>query len=316
MAIPLLPGVLLLLAGVSLLSMGSAQAHYHLARMRVKYPKLANDIKRLESALVDTLQIGTHTHTYITIPSQNKEGLRALLEISKFQTGVAILLHSVSGTVETAVSNVLAEGCKARGLTVLRFDARNGLNEHGTHFASFTASNFYTDLEEVLAWARTQPWWHRPLVLVGHSVGGLVALRYAEEHLDAVTQLILLGPTLSGESYVQAFSASDPTGLKQWQETRLRTVKHPLSQEGYGLSYGFVEDLMQYDVAKQAHTITIPTLILSGTDDVTTTPTSCKALADALGPQAKLVPLEGVPHTPATRSELHTLQEILRTHDF
>jgi hypothetical protein len=145
MAIPLLPGVLLLLAGISLLSMGSAQAHYHLARLRVKYPKLANDIKRLESALVDTLQIGTHTHTYITIPSQHTEGLRALLEISKFQTGVAILLHSVSGTVETAVSNVLAEGCRARGLTVLRFDAHNGLNEHGTHFANFTASNFYAD---------------------------------------------------------------------------------------------------------------------------------------------------------------------------
>jgi len=309
-ALPILPGIALILVGVSLLSISSSQAHYYGARLRVKYPRLADDVRKMETWLINLLQIGTHTHAYITIPTETGEGLRGLLEVSKFQTGVAIFLHSVSGTVETPVSNVLAEAFRARGYTVLRFDAHNGLNEHGAHFTTFTATNFYTDLEHVLAWAKTQPWWQDPVTLVGHSIGGLVALLYVENHPDTTTRLVLLNPTLSGASYIAAFSTSDPEGFAQWQKTRLRTVQHPLSTESYGLSYGFVEDLMQYDYLENVLPLSGKATVLSGSRDVTSPPATVKTFAESA--HATCITLEGVPHTPTTRTELHALQEALR----
>ncbi|MEB3964304.1 alpha/beta hydrolase [Streptomyces kunmingensis] len=37
---------------------------------------------------------------------------------------------------------------------------------------------------------------HRPVVLVGHSMGGLIAARYAPDHLDRVKGLVLLDATI------------------------------------------------------------------------------------------------------------------------
>ncbi|MEU6198622.1 alpha/beta fold hydrolase [Streptomyces sp. NPDC047061] len=38
---------------------------------------------------------------------------------------------------------------------------------------------------------------HRPVVLVGHSLGGLIAARYAPEHQDRIKGLVLLDATPS-----------------------------------------------------------------------------------------------------------------------
>jgi pimeloyl-ACP methyl ester carboxylesterase len=37
-----------------------------------------------------------------------------------------------------------------------------------------------------------------PAVLLGHSMGGVLALRYAAEHADTVTRLALLSPPVPG----------------------------------------------------------------------------------------------------------------------
>jgi len=310
LALPMLPGVVLLFAGISLLSMTSSQSHYYSARFRMRFPKLSEDVKLMETKLVELFRLGTHTHKYIRIPTP-QGSLRGILEESKFAAGVAIVLHSASGTMETPVSNILAEACRAEGLTVLRFDARHGLNEHGTTFAQFTTTSFYEDLGAVLMWARTQSWWHGPLTLVGHSIGGLVVTRYAEEHPDDVSRLILFSPTISGSLYVKAFMTADPQGFTRWRETRLRAITHPLAKETFGISFGFVDDLMQYDLLHKASALTMPMTIYSGSLDVTTPPEDCKVFSETVGPHAHFVQLDDVHHTPTTRSELRTLRNAL-----
>jgi pimeloyl-ACP methyl ester carboxylesterase len=237
--------------------------------------------------------------------------MQGLVECSSWNAGVAILLHSTSGTLETGVQNVLAEACRAQGLTVIRFDARCGLNEDGANFLSFTVSGYRDDVEDVLTWAQAQPWWSGPLTLVGHSAGGLVAGLYAAEHPEDVKELVLLAPTVSGKTYLEAFEHNDPTGLQAWKESRLRTIRHPLSGDPLSLSYAFVEDLLRYDLMPVAAALTMPVTILCGGQDVTSPPAVCAELASAIGPHARLVPIPSMRHAPERRDELRTLSRAL-----
>jgi alpha-beta hydrolase superfamily lysophospholipase len=56
---------------------------------------------------------------------------------------------------------------------------------------------FVVDTERVVAHARdTDP--ELPLVLIGHSLGGIVATRYAQQHGDELAALVLSGPVIGG----------------------------------------------------------------------------------------------------------------------
>jgi alpha-beta hydrolase superfamily lysophospholipase len=82
----------------------------------------------------------------------------------------------------------------AAGVATLRFDARGhgrstGRRGHVDHF-----SQYLTDLAEMLDVARDAL--PRPLALLGHSQGGLVALRYLLDAPGAVDGLIVSNPAL------------------------------------------------------------------------------------------------------------------------
>lgn len=309
--LPIFPGFLFILLGFSMLSLHSRWAHEQLATLRAKHPNLTNTLESLESNTVNFFDLTTHKHEYTHIPRRDGTVLHALVEVSSLYTGVAVLLHSASGTMETSVMDVLAEGLRARGLTVVRFDAFNGIGESDGVFTQFTASGMYEDLEDVLAWAREQSWWHGQLVLSGHSTGGLVAGEYAANHTDEVGELILFAPTISGNAYVEAFESIDAEGLRAWKDSGLRTVSHPLSQEKFGLAYNFAEDAKKYDLVPQASSLTMPVKVLTGTRDQTSPEAVCRNLADRIGENARLVVLQDLPHTPKSRNELQVLRDTL-----
>jgi alpha-beta hydrolase superfamily lysophospholipase len=65
------------------------------------------------------------------------------------------------------------------------------------------------DLHEVAALARRE---HPglPLVLIGHSLGGLIATRFAQRHQDELVALVLSGPVIGGNPDVEALLGLDP----------------------------------------------------------------------------------------------------------
>lgn len=62
-----------------------------------------------------------------------------------------------------------------------------------------------------------------PVVLIGHSMGGLIALRYAQEYADTLAALVLSGPQLGGKEMLAQLLALpeipsfgvDPTALSR-----------------------------------------------------------------------------------------------------
>ncbi len=94
--------------------------------------------------------------------------------------------------VTAASLRKLADALAARGIGSLRYDKRGvpGSAPAGNE-ADVTFSTYVDDLRSVAAWAAARSP-GRPLVLLGHSEGGLVALEATRAAPDAVSGLVLL----------------------------------------------------------------------------------------------------------------------------
>jgi pimeloyl-ACP methyl ester carboxylesterase len=237
--------------------------------------------------------------------------ITTLIELSPIHTGIALLVHSATGTKETPLMNSCAEAFRARGYTVIRFDAHHGMGEQGGDFSAFTPTAIYEDLEDLLQWIRVQEWWQPNLALCGHSIGGLVAAHYAATHPAEVHTLTLIAPTVSGDSYIRAYQQTDAEGLERWRTDGTRTVLHPLSGEPYAFSYSFVKDACKYDLVPEAHQIHAPTHVFVGTRDKTAPESECRLFAEACIPHARLTVLGALPHTPTESHDLTVLYRAL-----
>jgi len=301
--LPILPGVLFLLLGLSILSVRSKTAHRKLATLRARYPDLMQPVERIESWVYDTLDLTTHTHEYTDIPLGDGRSLPGVIERSEIAgQGVAVILHGASGTMETALSQALAETFRAQGHTVVRFDAYHGIGSRGA-YAVFSVTEYLDDLSRVLEWIAGQEWGAHQVLLVGHSIGGLVAGLYASRYPEQVHSLHLLAPTLTGAMLSAGYRAS-AVDLDAWRDIGLREVTHPLSGETYGLGYHFVEDAQQYDLTSHAQALTMPVRIAGAPHDPFAPTDACRSFAQTVGPQAIFTPLSEMPHTPTTSKDV------------
>lgn len=310
---PVIPGLALMVVGFSVLSLQSNEPYSRVAVFRSRHPKLSHEVQKVETWVVSFFSLATRVREYQEIPRGDGTTLSTLIEVSPIHTAVAVLLHSASGTKEIPCMNTCAEALRARGYTVIRFDAFNGLGESGGAFTSFTGSGMYADLVTILAWAKTREWWHGELTLMGHSIGGLVAAHYAAEHLGEVSEVMLFAPMVSGDSYLRAYQLSNPADLEQWRTHGERTIVHPLTGHTVSFSYTFVKDACAYNLLGEASRLTMPVHILVGTRDRTTPVSECHLLAETIGSTATMTVIPDISHTPTRRADLKKLYTAVAT---
>jgi pimeloyl-ACP methyl ester carboxylesterase len=158
-------------------------------------------------------------------------------------------------------------------------------------------------------------------VLVGNSLGGLVAWRFASVEPERVTALVLVSPgayPMNGagaeaapvpplvaaylrtapEAGVRAAAAqvyADPAAVP---EARLATLRDMMRREGNGEA--FVASLERFtlpDPGEALASIAVPTLIVWGAEDRVIPPAQGKRMA-AVMPDARLLTYDGVGHVP------------------
>jgi pimeloyl-ACP methyl ester carboxylesterase len=149
---------------------------------------------------------------------------------------------------------------------------------------------------------------YRHLVLVGHSLGGGIALLYTLKYPEEVKGIITVG---SGARlrvhpmYLEALEKAikDPSKVENktnpafdFIDTELRAVLNRRSMEnGPAATLNDMKACDQFDIMEQIAQINIPTLALCGDQDVMTPPKYSLYLASHM-PKAKALVIEGGTH--------------------
>ncbi|KAI0414671.1 Alpha/Beta hydrolase protein [Xylaria grammica] len=154
------------------------------------------------------------------------------------------------------------------------------------------------------------------IILVGHSLGGLISLHLASKIPHAIAALVLFGPVWPPPAGSQAALASRAAAVRQggmasvadavisnaFATGSLRerlgevalaremlTRQHP---EGYALAIEALKD----SAVPQLKAIVAPTKVLSGEEDKVSTVETGKSLASGIGEHAEQILLPGVGH--------------------
>jgi alpha-beta hydrolase superfamily lysophospholipase len=103
----------------------------------------------------------------------------------------------------------VAEALVADGAAVLALDHHGHGQSEGERASVSDPQDFTLDLDALVEQARAE---HAglPLILIGHSMGGLIATRYAQQHSDKLAALVLSGPVIGGNPAFEQLLAMDP----------------------------------------------------------------------------------------------------------
>jgi len=121
-------------------------------------------------------------------------------------TFVALIAHGYGehvGRYEHLAERLVAEGAVVVGLDHLghgRSEGERALIEHGEDLTA--------DLHSVADLARRE---HPglPLILIGHSMGGLIATRFAQRFGDELSALVISGPVIGANPAIEALLEMD-----------------------------------------------------------------------------------------------------------
>ena len=242
---------------------------------------------------------------------RNRDGEQVCVVVGPGQRGLAFVMHGLGGFKEQLHIRVLTEVLAAQGYTVISFDTTHTFGESDGDYADATVTNAYTDLEDVIAWAATQPWYQEPFLLTGQSMGGICTALYAEEHPEKVAALAPIAPLVSGQRSYDYQTKHDPEKLKKWQETGW-DIRPSYSKPGVMkyLKWSHMEDRMRYSLLPHAAKLTMPVLIVVGRDDTSCPVEDQQLLFDALPSQKQLEIIEGMGHNPRSDEHLEELRDI------
>ncbi len=228
---------------------------------------------------------------------KNRRGLRLVIQVDtpKSPKNLAFIAHGQGGFKEQKHIQAFAEAFLENNFRVVRFDATNSIGESGGKMIDVTTTNYLEDLEDVIKWARRQPWFQEPFALCGHSMGGMTITLYAQEYSD---QVFALAPLATVVNEGLSVSTRDPEFMKKWQ-ARGYFESPSGSRPGVikKIGWSYQEDLKKHDLLEAAHKLTMPVLLVVGERDNGTPYDYQKKLLDAIPHQHRqLVKIKDADH--------------------
>ncbi|KND47217.1 MAG: hypothetical protein AB199_02190 [Parcubacteria bacterium C7867-004] len=198
---------------------------------------------------------------------KNRDGKRMPATVSLpdgVQKGVAIILHGVGGWKDQNLHVVVASTLAEEGYAVFRFSESDAVTSPDGDFFHETMTQYGKDLEDAIAHLQEQSWFQGTFVLIGHSMGGLLATWYAARHTEAVSKLVLLAPAIS---WKMMWWGQLPFALLTI--VRGHVMKLGIDGKKYLLSPLWWLDFFTFDGYAYARKIDVPTLIISAERDHT-----------------------------------------------
>jgi pimeloyl-ACP methyl ester carboxylesterase len=245
---------------------------------------------------------------------QNRDGKRiaVLVNTPENPRGLAFVAHGLGGSKNESQIALFASCFVEASFIAIRWDARNTFGESEGQYEDATTTNYLEDMEDVIAWARTQSWFGEPFVLCGHSLGGFCSLIYAERHPKQVRALAPIASVVSGEMSMRAkIERFGEAQMNAWKQAGwIETIGSKGNQKR--LRYAEVEDRMKYDTLRAAHLLTMPVLLAAGENDESTPLWTQEKLLAALPGPKELHGIAGAKHTYPHAHELAQLESIFQ----
>lgn len=198
---------------------------------------------------------------------KNSSGLKLVIQVDTSQNPkhLVFIAHGQGGFKEQKHIELFAQAFLENDFRVVRFDATNALGESDGDMMNVTYDNYVHDLEDVINWARQQPWFQQPFALCGHSMGAQSTAWYAEQHPDEVSLLLPMAPPVNSALFEKTRSK---TFMRDWREKgywEMNSKSKPGVIKRVG--YGVVESLHGFDLLPLAPNLTMPILIVVGQND-------------------------------------------------
>ena len=127
-------------------------------------------------------------------------------------------------------------------------------------FSTLTVSRMLGQVDELLDGFSADP-----VVVVGSSLGGLVAVHTAARHPDRVRALVLLAPALDFGPATVADLGPQGISLAEWKRAGALDVQHYAYGRPMPIHYELFEDASRYDSANAR--LDMPILIFQGRYD-------------------------------------------------
>lgn len=244
------------------------------------------------------------------IKNRKGQNLSVILDNANTSRGLVFVMHGLGGFKEQTHIQAFADAYIENGFTVVRFDTTNTFGESDGSYENATVTNYYEDLEDVINWAKSQPWYQEPFWLEGHSLGGICTALYAEKNPEMIKALAPISTVVSGELWK---SKEDVDVLCKWKEAGFQNKGESLSKPGVMkiLNWTFVVDIMKYDLLTNIDKLTMPTLLIVGEFDASTLPQHQQLLFDALPGPKEMHIIKGAEHTFRDKEHLNEIKSII-----
>jgi acylglycerol lipase len=224
----------------------------------------------------------------------------------------------------------VADALTADGCAVHALDHRGHGRSEGPRALIDRLDHAVADIDQLVLEAR-EPHPQVPVFMLGHSMGGTLALRYAIRHPDRLSGLILSGPLAALEAAPAPMRlaatilsatvprlpliAVDPTLISRDPDVVSAYRSDPLVHHGR-LPVRTVAELSRAIAAfpEEVSAITVPTLIAYGTADALCPPAGSRMLGERIGAADKTVKAyEGLFHEILNEPEREQVLADIRT---
>lgn len=221
----------------------------------------------------------------------------------KIKKNLAFVMHGLGSSKYGKQIIAFTNNFYEKNFTVVRFDTTNTRGESDGDYADATTTNYYEDLEDVISWASKQKWYQEPFYLIGHSLGSICIALFAEKYSSQIKALAPLSTVISGQ---WSLDIKSPEVIKKWKETGYQ--RYTFSDgETLKLKWHHMEDRLKYDLMNNINKLTMPVLMIVGSEDTSTPVEHQQKFFEALPGEKEIHIIKGAEHN--FRNENH-LQEI------
>ncbi|MBU1203189.1 lysophospholipase [Patescibacteria group bacterium] len=250
------------------------------------------------------------------IKNRQGEKLSVIVEIAKNQKGLVFICHGLGGFKEQSHVQIINKAFIENNYTTIIFDAADSIGESEGDFSTATQTSYYQDLEDVVNWTSKQLWYEEPFVLVGHSAGAASVMIYLDNYTKKVKAIAPLAVAYNGQKVLERFLPPDKVAEVEKTGWHIGNyISKDPNQPEVSLKlnwHNFKNDIVLYDILPILPKVTIPILMIVGSEDPLMIPKYQKIIYDKINSDKELHIIQGSSHT--FRESKH-LEEIYHIFD-